>query len=182
MYSQYLLQKFFPQLYIDDVRRTFDRNGKLLYPTFLALHKADKEGDNRLTTLRKKMRYPKYISLDAFNLIIDDRIQRAHGPGELEALEEFRAALSVQVREQNEADAVKRKEQQELDNFEMAKAGGNTVDCGCCFTECATNRMVHCDGDVLHVSSPLYMWFFKIGHILTTSYSSTSGFVESARA
>lgn len=155
--SQAILQQFFPQLYMEDLRRILDQNGKLLYPTFLALHKAVEEGDGHIPPLRKKARFPKNTGAIILEAVLDARIRAAHDLGEREALEEFRAARSVQLREQNEAEVVRRKEQQELDNLETARNEGNVADCGCCFMEYAINRMVHCDGDVLHVSSSSYI-------------------------
>ncbi|KAF3767645.1 hypothetical protein M406DRAFT_253386 [Cryphonectria parasitica EP155] len=70
--------------------------------------------------------------------------------GEREALEEFRAARALQAREAAEAETKRRKEQEEIDNFETAKGEGNIADCGCCYVEHALNRMVHCDGEELH--------------------------------
>lgn len=149
---------------MDDLRRTMDQHGKLLYPTFLALHKAVEEGDNRVPPLRKKTRFSKRKDFWENDIIIDTQIQIARDAGEREALEELRAAVSVQLRERNEADAAKQKEQQELNNFETARTEGNIAECGCCFIEYAINRMVHCDGDVIHVSNSLYVGEF---HVLT---------------
>lgn len=152
--SQAILQQVFPQLYVDDVRKTLAQNGALLFPTFLALHKATEDGDKHVPPLRKKVRVPRTASADFADAVLDDRIRAASDAGELEALMEFRAARAAQLKEQSKFEDVKRREQQELENFDLAKAEGNVADCGCCFVEYAINRMVHCDGDVLHVSRP----------------------------
>lgn len=151
---------------MDDVRRILYQHGKLLYPTLFALQRAVEEGDGQVLPLRKKARFSSkaatYLVLgDAF----DARILHARDPGEREALEEFRAARSVQLREQAGAELSRQKEELELENLEKAKAEGNTADCGCCFTECALNRMVHCDGDIVHVGNPLSTYL----HWMTSS-------------
>lgn len=156
--SQAILQQAFPQLYVDDVRKELVENDALLFPTFLALHKAIEDGDKHVPRLRKKVRVPKTASADVSDAVLDDRIRAVNDAGELEALMEFRAARAAQLQEQSKVEDVKRREQQELENFDLAKAEGNVADCGCCFVEYAINRMVHCDGDVLHVSSPDICW------------------------
>lgn len=129
-----------------------DQNGRLLYPTFLALHKIVKEWDDSKPAFRKKAR----IAKSSCNIIseetVDERIRNTYDEGEREALEEFCAARAVQLKEQAEAGKASQKEQVELENLELARTEGNVSDCGCCFTECALNRMVHCDGSILHVS------------------------------
>lgn len=152
-----------------------DQNGKLLYPTFLALHKALKEWDESKPAFRKKTRIVRSVGNIINEDTVDERIRGTYDEGEREALEEFRAARAVQLKEQAEADEVRRKEQQELENLELARIEGNISDCGCCFTECALNRMVHCDGSVLHVSCCTYATYF--GVLYLQFCPSTSGSV-----
>ncbi|KAL2257598.1 hypothetical protein VTK26DRAFT_9421 [Humicola hyalothermophila] len=44
----------------------------------------------------------------------------------------------------------KQKQEEEAENFKRAKTEGTISECGCCFDEQPRNRMVHCNGDVLH--------------------------------
>lgn len=149
--SYLLLQQSFPQLYMDDVRKTLDRHYKCLYPTYLALNKVMVEWDPRNPPFRTKTRVSKPPR--AYNLnAIDEAIRNALDGGEREALEEFRAARAIQQKQRAQAEEEKRKEQKERENFEISKIEGNIADCGCCFVEYAMNRMVHCDGEMLHVS------------------------------
>lgn len=134
------------------------QHGQLLLPTFLALHKTLRDWDHQKPPYRKKTRVNKKLGDSALEDTLDERILDANDHGEREALEEFRAAYAVKQKDAAEAETVRRKEQEELDNFEMARAEGNVADCGCCFTELAMNRMVHCDSSTLHVRSFLTRW------------------------
>lgn len=150
-FSHSILQQFFPQLYVDNLKSFMTQNGGILYPTYLLLSKALATGDETDPLFRKKKgRVPKNPPFLAG--ILDERIRDTWDEGEREALEEVRAARIVEQIEAAEAADATRKEQQELDNFEMARAEGTIADCGCCFVEYAINRMVHCDGEEVHVS------------------------------
>lgn len=137
------------------------QHGQLLFPTFLALHKTLKEWDDQNPPYRKKTRVNKKFGDSPIEDTLDERILsagRVNDNGKREALEEFRAARAVKQKEVDEAENVRRKEQEELDNFELSRIEGNTADCGCCFTEFALNRMVHCDSSVLHVRNFHMQW------------------------
>lgn len=67
-----------------------------------------------------------------------------------DALAEFEAAnAACQAKASKEADE-RRREKEEAENLERARAEGAVSDCGCCFDEFPLNRMVHCDGEVAH--------------------------------
>lgn len=62
------------------------------------------------------------------------------------AITELRAARELEDFKQGKDEL----EAQEKMNFDHAKSTGRTEDCGCCFEECAINRMIHCDGETTH--------------------------------
>lgn len=152
---------------MDDLRKVMEENNKLLYPAYLAMNKTVQEWDNNSPAFRtKKTTRPAFQTIDEST--IKDRIQACHDPAEREALEEFVAARATQLKEANEARAKHHRERWEVENFERAQAEGNVNECGCCFVDYAMNRMVHCDGDVLHVSSTPWSPFLET--ILKTSF------------
>lgn len=151
LFSHSILQQFFPQMYVENLKSFMTLNGGILYPTYLLLSKATAAGDEANPLFRKKKgRVPKSAPFLAG--ILDERIRNCRDEGEREALQEVRAARIAEHIEATEAAEAKRKEQEELENFELAKLEGTVTDCGCCFVEYAINRMVHCDGEEVHVS------------------------------
>lgn len=149
--SHNILQQFFPHLYVDNLKAVMALNNSLLYPTFLALSKAPAAADaNNPHLKRKKGRIAKTPPPLANNL--DLSIQQARSDDEREALEELRDARIVVAIQETEASEKRREEQEQEENFENARAEGAIEDCGCCFGEFAINRMVHCDGEAIHVS------------------------------
>lgn len=152
LFSHSILQQFFPQLYVENLKSFMSLNGGILYPTYLLLSKATAKGDEANPLFRKKKgRVPRTPPLLAG--ILDERIRDCRNDGEREALQEVRAARIAEQIEAAGAIEARRKEKQELENFETAKAEGTIADCGCCFVEYAINRMVHCDGEEVHVSA-----------------------------
>lgn len=137
---------------MNDLKKIWYQNSSCLYPTYLAIDKALSEWDPNHPPFNLKSRHKnaEYLSLDE----IDRRIQQSTITNEREVLEEFRAARALQLKTRDEAAEKERVRKLEEDNFDKSKADGDTTECGCCFGEYALNRMVHCDGDLLHVSQP----------------------------
>lgn len=141
-------------MYVENLKAFMTLNGGILYPTYLLLSKATAQGDEANPLFKKKKgRVPKNPPFLAS--VLDERIRDCRDEGEREALEEVRAARIAEQIEAAEAAEARRKEQQELENLETARAEGTIADCGCCFVESAINRMVHCDGEEVHVSKPI---------------------------
>ncbi|KAJ4425129.1 hypothetical protein N0V82_000184 [Gnomoniopsis sp. IMI 355080] len=153
--SHSILQQFFPQMYVENLKSFMALNGGILYPTYLLLSKATAQGDEANPLFKKKKgRVPKNPPFLAS--VLDERIRDCRDEGEREALEEVRAARIAEHIEADEAAEARHKEQQELENLETAKAEGTITDCGCCFVEFAINRMVHCDGEEVHIGMAKY--------------------------
>ncbi|OAA57067.1 ring finger protein [Niveomyces insectorum RCEF 264] len=81
-------------------------------------------------------------------------IQCAVAPGKKEALEEYQTALMIRQIRKAKRDAQRQQEWDEAENFRQAQLDGTVKDCECCYGDFAMNRMVHCDGVMLH-------WFCK---------------------
>ncbi|KAI1095048.1 hypothetical protein F5B19DRAFT_443173 [Rostrohypoxylon terebratum] len=79
-----------------------------------------------------------------------DEYDRIH----METYDEPEQLAIAELRAARELDDFKQEkvklEAQEKMNFDLAKSAGRTEDCGCCFEECAINRMIHCDGETTH--------------------------------
>lgn len=150
LFSYQLLQKAFPRVYMDDLRKIWVHSGSCLYPTYLAIDKALAEWDPNKSpfNLKSRPRATQPLSLDE----IDQQIQSSASAEQREIFEEYRAARAFQLKKQGDAEKKERERKLEEDNFEKARAEGNVVECGCCFVEYALNRMVHCDGESVHVS------------------------------
>ncbi|KAL2354405.1 hypothetical protein BJ546DRAFT_1061416 [Cryomyces antarcticus] len=71
-----------------------------------------------------------------------------YGPDAL--LKELAAAKKKVTKKQVERQSKKDKERLEALNAQEAAAEGSVADCGCCFSEYPMNRMVTCDGAVVH--------------------------------
>lgn len=63
---------------------------------------------------------------------------------------EYKAAKAASQARISKAIAERQQEDAEMENLNRAKAEGTTADCECCFDERPFNRMVHCEGDILH--------------------------------
>ncbi|KAI3402074.1 hypothetical protein diail_1, partial [Diaporthe ilicicola] len=143
-----VMQQSFPQFYAEDLRRTLAEHGNCLYPAFLAVTATVARSNNR-APYRKKSRVtqiPGRYDVDA----LADRIRSCADQGEREALEEFRALREIQSKQRAKSEIERKREEDEQNNLEAATREGNIADCGCCFVEYALNRMVHCDGEILH--------------------------------
>lgn len=124
-------------------------HGGILYPTYLFLSQALASGQDNPHTARKKAKAPK--GLPALAAGLEQRIQNCKDDGEREALEELRDARAVVEIQTANADEQRREELEEEANLEAARLDGTITDCGCCYVECAINRMVHCNGEEVHV-------------------------------
>jgi TRIAD3 protein (E3 ubiquitin-protein ligase RNF216) len=126
-----------------DIIDVLKSNSFTLYASYLDL--VEKEASD--TCKFKKHPTKRHLAYDEE---LDETIKNTHAEPKKMALEEFKvarlAAEYLRLQVQNE----KRQKQEEVDNFEKARAEGTTSECGCCFDEFPLNRMVHCNGMLLH--------------------------------
>jgi TRIAD3 protein (E3 ubiquitin-protein ligase RNF216) len=102
-----------------------------MYTTYLALEKACSDGNSGLRLKSRKS---------------------AANPQQPDPSEYINAAQPV-VDVWNAfcaAQAMAAKEHAEAENRQRAQDEGTLLECGCCYSEYPINRMVHCNGDVIH--------------------------------
>ncbi|KAL8298233.1 hypothetical protein RB597_006878 [Gaeumannomyces tritici] len=146
--SRKILSECFPKMPCKQLYRLFDENGSSLFATYLAASNLldDWDAGNKPFQLNKRAR-----ESDKFNDETIKSMMPAALPGQRQALEELIASRLVTRarRSQNEAEQQRLREEEE--NLELARAEGTVIDCGCCYSECAQNRMVYCNGDDPHL-------------------------------
>lgn len=74
----------------------------------------------------------------------------AADPALVEVLRELQAARKVKDKANEKREAEQQAELDEQANVQKAQEEGTMSECGCCFGDFPLNRMVHCDGDILH--------------------------------
>lgn len=148
--SRLLLRQAFPLVPVKDLGVTLNVHGGCLLPAMLHL---DQEIHQQETHIKlKKTRTKPNGNFTPENL--DKTIRETRLAPRKEALEEYRIARGVCRARQEQRDRQQRHEREEQENLERARLEGTLKECECCFADCAMNRMVHCDGVLLH-------WFCK---------------------
>ncbi|KAK4237352.1 hypothetical protein C8A03DRAFT_44770 [Achaetomium macrosporum] len=140
-----LLKAAFPQRYAEDIDKLIKDNDYRLYTTYQILDEAGWNTEARPMRVKKSISRRVQPGAELRNSAIE---------AEKDALAEF-DAVSADCRVKADARAAKKaeqeqKEREEAENLERARAEGSVTDCGCCFDEFALNRMVHCNGTVIH--------------------------------
>ncbi|KAH9438951.1 hypothetical protein MCOR02_002539 [Pyricularia oryzae] len=135
------LKKGFPQVKVRTLDSLFMLNDHSTFKTSLAVQKLLREPDaGKLDfILKKSVKKPDKDLKNAFSSAVGE---------EREVLEELLAAISVdqaKMDASNRLDQGQKLVQDEQDNFVLAKATGSASECGCCFEEFASNRMVYCN-------------------------------------
>ena len=149
--SKQLLQQAFPMMLTKDLYAAFAEHGNCLYPTVMALDRkleAAKPGNPPWDFKKKVAKLQSQYAPEA----LDETIKQTADETVKLALEEFKAVGLVRKAQQDKLDAERHREEEEAANLAIAVAEGTAKDCECCFTECAMNRMIHCEGQTLHVS------------------------------
>lgn len=81
---------------------------------------------------------------------IDGTIEKEVDPHKRLALQEFKAAQWTVDTQTAKAEAEERRKREEADNLDRARADGTIGECECCCDDFALNRMVHCNGNIIH--------------------------------
>ncbi len=158
-----LLQQAFVFVPHKTIATFLSDNNECLLPAVLSLdnHIAD-AGPLGLRFVFKKTKTKQLTEYTLENL--PDTIRNAKSPVKKEILQEYLTALKIRQLRKAKREAEKQRENEDKENFRLAKIDGTVKDCECCFSEFAMNRMVHCDGSLLHVSHPapllLLLWIF----------------------
>ncbi|TLD13744.1 uncharacterized protein PgNI_03796 [Pyricularia grisea] len=135
------LRKRFPNVKVKTLDSMFVLNDRSTFKTCLAVQKVLSDPDVRTYDFILKKTVKK----------VDNNLANAVSSAvgeQREVLEELLAAVSV---DQAKEDASRRLDQgqkaveDEQQNLVLAKATGSVSECGCCFEEFASNRMVYCN-------------------------------------
>lgn len=170
----------FPLVPIRTIQQLLAENNYHLFPTFTAVDNATTRVDRAsLSWKYKKTPSVQPGKYKAEN--IDASIESYSIDWEKELMKELQAARLVRS-DAAEKDRVKTlAEETERRNFEAAEARGELVECGCCFADVAPNRLVYCNGDVIHVSI-FYPSHYNCDMLRTTSSLLTTNHVYSLSA
>jgi TRIAD3 protein (E3 ubiquitin-protein ligase RNF216) len=126
-----------------NIGKVLKTNQNCLFPAYLEL---SGEMGKALSLKKIDTRYKEGFK----HVEIDGTIEREFDPHKRLALQEFKAAQWTVETQTAKAEAEQRREQEEADNLDRAKADGTTGECECCCDEFALNRMVHCNADTIH--------------------------------
>ncbi|KAI1779667.1 hypothetical protein F4818DRAFT_436970 [Hypoxylon cercidicola] len=137
----------FPKVPMKTIRDYVKRNNGLLFNAYMAMDDVarSRSGSDDVTGWKEK-KYPSKRLRQFLPGIIDNIDLAQYDLGELEAIDELHAARDLSYIKEEEA-AAKAKEKED---FEVAKLAGETSECGCCFEEFITSKLVHCNGENAH--------------------------------
>lgn len=145
-----LIQQMFVLLPQKCITPVLDRHGNCLFPAVLDLD--TQIADTAPEALPFKLKKTKTKLLSEYSPeSLEDTILGAKSAPKKEALEEYRAAVTVCQTRKERRQRERQREQDEETNFQTARGEGTVKDCECCYAEFALNRMIHCDGTMLHV-------------------------------
>ncbi|KAI0515317.1 hypothetical protein F5B22DRAFT_636597 [Xylaria bambusicola] len=140
-----LISQDFPRVPQIAIRNLLVENGSSLFNTYTAMDEIYRNSDGQimawtekktLTKTKQEFTPDRFSSLDMSSYKPEERAALA----EFSAAREFRAAKDAQLEASLE----------EKINFTQAQLDGQTSECGICFEECALNRMVRCEGEMMH--------------------------------
>ncbi|KAI1079143.1 hypothetical protein F5B20DRAFT_571157 [Whalleya microplaca] len=116
-----------------------------LYLTYTAMDDALDNWDNA-NPLWKDKKTPSRPADDFSADRLSSLDMSKYSPEEQAAFAELRAARDLRAVKHAKAAA----KSEEEANFASAQREGQTAECGCCFEECALNRMIRCNGETVH--------------------------------
>ncbi|RBR09159.1 uncharacterized protein FIESC28_10009 [Fusarium coffeatum] len=130
------------------IRKAFAENNFLLLPTYLNVGQATQRDEKTLPWTYKKTPTPqdeRYKKRNIKHTMKSVERSSEDGKRERKLMKELQAARFVH-HHTREASG----HQGEEEGFDNAQSKDETKECGCCFTNTAKDRMVHCDGDDAH--------------------------------
>ncbi|KAJ8123557.1 hypothetical protein O1611_g9559 [Lasiodiplodia mahajangana] len=143
--ARVLLSQDFPRVPQNYIRSSLSANKRSLFETYISLdeklrnrHVVDLPWQDKKTTTKINHAYTP-DGLPGLDV-------NAYKPPERAAFAELIAAREVRIAR----DAKLIAEAEESNNFRRAKIEGQTTECGICFEECALNRMIQCEGEMMH--------------------------------
>ncbi|KLU82613.1 hypothetical protein MAPG_01685 [Magnaporthiopsis poae ATCC 64411] len=145
--SKAVLAEAFPKVPCKHLYRLFDEQRRNLFATYLAVNDLLNSWDDEKAPFELNKR-PRESAV--FSDATIKRMLSAALPGQRQALEELLAARVAAHARQTQNEAEQQRLMEEEENLELARAEGTATDCECCYSECAKNRMVYCNGDDPH--------------------------------
>lgn len=133
------------------MQRLLTEHGMNLMPAYLALHEIVSSGDQAARSLTLKKR-PSIQEAPYRPENIDGTINKSKNEAEKDMLKELRAARLIRASLLDKKQKETKAKEAERKDHEQAKARGLLMECECCFTEFTMSRLVHCDGEISHVS------------------------------
>ncbi|KAF4632110.1 hypothetical protein G7Y89_g6019 [Cudoniella acicularis] len=149
-YIRNILSHEFPETPMIFIDATLNQSNYRLFQAYRVLEEAQRTFDLRNPPYNKikKSRGP----LPQFH---DDKIQAfiddiSEDRDRAEVLRELQASRRIKRKADQKRAEECQAELEEKENLARAQAEGTMSECGCCFGDYPLNRMVHCDGDILH--------------------------------
>jgi len=149
-----ILQVEFPDTPVNFILATLSQSKYRLYHAYRVLEEAHRTFSqenppyNKIKTARKMQPEFQDATVQAFIA------NKNSDPSRVEILRELCAARRMRRKAEEKRKLERQAELEEEFNEARARADGTMSECGCCFGDYPMNRMVHCNGDILH-------WFCK---------------------
>ncbi|KAI0890273.1 uncharacterized protein GGS22DRAFT_150457 [Annulohypoxylon maeteangense] len=140
-----LLSIDFPKVHMSLIRTYLTENSGSLFKTYTAMKDIENSRKDGEAPWPEKKTLTPCIRIFEKDHIGHLNMNEYTAPEQL-AIAELRAARDLADFKQGQTEL----RIEEENNFSHAKLTGKTEECGCCFEECAINRMIHCDGENPH--------------------------------
>ncbi|KAJ8121135.1 hypothetical protein ONZ43_g2336 [Nemania bipapillata] len=143
--ARLLIGQDFPRLPQNIIRMLLLGNKKSLFETYVMIDQKIRNGRSADIPWKEK-KNPTKINHQFTPDNLPSLDLSTYKPAERAAFAEFIAAREFRAAK----DAKIAAEAEEINNFRRAQFEGQTTDCGICFEECPLNRMVRCEGEIMH--------------------------------
>jgi TRIAD3 protein (E3 ubiquitin-protein ligase RNF216) len=149
-YIRTILQQEFSLTPANFIDATLSQSGHRLFSAYRVLEEAHRTYDsieppyNKIKKARKMEPHLEEAAVLAYLANPDADNEK------VEVLKELQAARRIKKKADARRQEEREKELEEEVNTRRAEADGTMGECGCCFCDYPMNRMVHCDGEILH--------------------------------
>jgi E3 ubiquitin-protein ligase RNF216 len=140
-----LLSQEFPKVPLIDIRNQLSLHDGSVFKTYTAMDEQLRNADKTTAPWGEKKR-PSKIKREFTPDQLPHLDMSTYKPEEQAALVEFSAARKLRAEKDGKIAA----EAEERNNLTRARMQNQIAECGICFEDCAINRMVECQGEVIH--------------------------------
>jgi len=147
IYSRSILSVEFPLTPMSFIDTVLQQTRQLLFPAYMVLEEADRTWDTNkppYTKIKKPRTSSQAWTSEKIESALNSLLTTADT---MLALRELQTARRARKKEDDRRKAERQAEIDEEENFRKAVTEGTLLECGCCFSDCPLNRMVHCDSD-----------------------------------